>query len=166
MVKQTPVVFRDRLDTMLRFCEEENIPVLIFSAGLADVILQIMILNDLWLPNMHLISNKMIFNEDGICIGFKEPLIHVFNKNEASVVHTTHFSSIQDRRNVILLGDSLGDLRMADGLSHDVSLTIGFLNHDTEEWIEKYEEAFDIVILNDSPMDIVCDLLQAIKGRD
>jgi hypothetical protein len=25
MVKQTPVVFRDRLDTMLRFCEEENI---------------------------------------------------------------------------------------------------------------------------------------------
>ncbi len=117
---------------------------------------------NLWLPNMHLISNEMTF-ENGICTGFKEPLIHVFNKNEATVVHTKHFASIKDRRNVILLGDSLGDLRMADGLSHDVSITIGFLNHDTDKWIEKYENAYDIVVLNDAPMDIVYDLLEAIR---
>ena len=163
MVRETPVVFRGCLDKLLHFCNDAKMPVLIFSAGIADVILQIMIQSKLWLPNMHMISNKMIFNSDGICTGFKEPLIHVFNKNEASVVQTSHFSSIKDRRNVILLGDSLGDLRMADGLSHDVSITIGFLNHDAEEWIDKYLEAYDIVVLNDSPMQIVCDLFEEVK---
>ncbi len=87
----------------------------------------------------------------------------MFNKNEASVAQTKHYDAIRDRRNVILLGDSLGDLRMADGLKHDVSLTIGFLNHDVDAWLPKYLDAFDIVLTNDVAMDVIVDLLDLIN---
>lgn len=105
----------------------------------------------------------MIFDNEGICVGFNDPLIHVFNKNEANVIKTSHYTSIKQRRNVILLGDSIGDLKMADGLDHDVTLTIGFLNHDTEELIESYMDKFDIVVTNDSSFEMVCDLLDIIE---
>lgn len=35
---------------------------------------------------------------------------------------------LSGRSNVILLGDSIGDASMADGVSHDTVLKIGFLN--------------------------------------
>lgn len=43
--------------------------------------------------------------------------------------HAAGLRELQGRPNVLLLGDSLGDLTMADGVSeHQNILTIGFLN--------------------------------------
>lgn len=36
---------------------------------------------------------------------------------------------LSGRSNVILLGDSVGDAKMADGVPHDTVLKIGFLNN-------------------------------------
>lgn len=106
----------------------------------------------------------MIFDEKNICVGFQDPLIHVFNKNEAGVTDNTHYEVIKNRNNVIVLGDSIGDLRMADGLEHEVNLSIGFLNHDTQLHLEKYMDMFDIVIIDDSSFEIVNDILNGIKS--
>jgi hypothetical protein len=104
----------------------------------------------------------MIFNDNGICIGFKEPIIHVFNKSEASI-HDGHNKKINGRQNVILLGDSLGDVHMADGINHKVKLSIGFLNHDVENLLPLYEDAFDVVLLNDTSLEWVLMLLSALR---
>ena len=61
------------------------------------------------------------------------------------------------------MGDSLGDLRMADGVEHQVKLTIGFLNHDTEKLLEQYAGAYDIVILNDSSLEFVNLLISLLE---
>lgn len=61
--------------------------------------------------------------------GFEGQLIHTFNKNEGALNNCQYFSQIDERRNVLLLGDSLGDLRMADGIDNlEICLKIGFLN--------------------------------------
>lgn len=39
-----------------------------------------------------------------------------------------NFQELTGRSNVILLGDSTGDAKMADGVPHDTILKIGFLN--------------------------------------
>lgn len=50
------------------------------------------------------------------------------NKNEYALKGTEYYELVQDRENVILLGDSLGDAGMADGMPHCNSvLKIGFL---------------------------------------
>lgn len=160
-VKHTPAHFRNGLDSILMYCRDKNIPLLIFSAGLGDVIEEILGQANLWFENMKMISNLMIFNDEGHCIGFQDPLIHVFNKNEASVIK---MCGIETRSNVILLGDSIGDLQMSKGMKHDVELTVGFLNHNKEELLESYLASFDIVILNDAAIDIVSEILVFIQG--
>lgn len=60
---------------------------------------------------------------------FKGELIHIYNKKEGALLNTGHFQELKSRHNVLLLGDSLGDLTMADGVhSMENILKIGFLN--------------------------------------
>lgn len=61
--------------------------------------------------------------------GFGEELIHTFNKNEIFPHHLDYFLEHGHRKNVLLMGDMIGDLRMADGMrTKENVLTIGFLN--------------------------------------
>lgn len=52
------------------------------------------------------------------------------NKSEKALQTTAYFSTLEHRPNIILMGDHLGDLQMADGAAIGAykPLTIGFLN--------------------------------------
>jgi 5'-nucleotidase len=65
-----------------------------------------------------------------------------------------------------LLGDSLGDVRMADGFDYENILKIWFLNNDTPENREQFQKKFDILILNDGPMDEVNEILKQIMKSE
>lgn len=53
----------------------------------------------------------------------------MYNKNENAIHNSDYFENLQHRENIILLGDSLGDLHMADGAVDSANiLKIGFLN--------------------------------------
>ncbi len=71
---------------------------------------------------------KCILILQGELIGFPDDLIHSFNKNQSSVHNSDYFKKLEGRHNVLLLGDSLGDLKMADGAHPKNILTVGFLN--------------------------------------
>lgn len=75
------------------------------------------------------ISNFLKYDENGVIQGYlHDNLIHVFNKNEFALKNTKYYDLIRNRDNVILMGDSLGDAGMADGISHaNAILKIGFL---------------------------------------
>ena len=61
--------------------------------------------------------------------GFKNQLIHTFNKNEGSLEHNAYFEEISHRHNIILVGDMMGDLNMAHGVDNiNTLLKIGYLN--------------------------------------
>lgn len=89
-------------------------------------------------------------------IGWKGDLIHTFNKNESAIHKSDYFSRLRHRENVLLLGDSIGDLRMAEGATDAKHiLKIGFLNHKVNKLCickqDKYPDAeipkFDPIIL-------------------
>ena len=88
----------------------------------------------------------------------------MLNKNEAAVIGP-HATKIKNRGSVVLLGDSLGDLKMADGMPHDVKLTVGLLNHDYDTLSEKYLESFDIVLTNDTSLEFFIRLISYIEQR-
>ncbi|KAJ3017367.1 5'-nucleotidase, cytosolic III [Thoreauomyces humboldtii] len=162
MANEVDVEMRGGVSTLVNECEALEIPLLVFSAGLGDVIEAVMRKQNLLRPNVHIVSNLLHFGKDGVADGFQGPIIHTFNKQEA-VVGGVYGEAMKGRANVILMGDSLGDLRMGQGLKHDTQLTIGFLNHDKELLIEQYSEAFDIVVLDDAPMDVTNHILWALK---
>lgn len=65
----------------------------------------------------------------GILTRFKAPLIHTYNKNNSVLQGTEYFQQLSARTSIILLGDSMGDLMMADGVPNvENILKIGFLN--------------------------------------
>jgi len=167
MVKTANLQFRDGVPTFFIELEKNAVPVLIFSAGIAELIQAIMMHHlERVFQNAHVISNHVITDPSGLVTGFAVPVIHTFNKNEMSVSHnktTTWFSSLEARPNVILLGDSLGDVGMATGVPKlDTELKIGFLNSDVEKNLEHYKEVYDVLILNDGSFEWVVELLRSI----
>ncbi len=155
---------RDSLFEMIDFIKDNELPFLIFSAGLGDVIDEYLRTLGKLTKNVHIISNFYNFNEEGSVIGYKSRAIHVFNKNEISIKGTPYHDEIKNRKNVILLGDSMGDLNMADGMEHDCIIKIGFLNHDDPLMIEQYTNAYDVVLMGDASLEYVLDLLKRINN--
>ena len=113
--------------------------------------------------NIHIISNSFEWNEKGDMIGFKKPIIHTMNKDETVIKNfSAIFQEVKSRTNVLLLGDNMGDVGMIDGFDYENLIKIGFLNENIEENLEQYKENYDIVILNDSSMDYVNELLKEL----
>lgn len=173
-VANANIAFREGVSELFEFLEERDIPVLIFSAGLADIIEEVLRQKlHRSFKNVKIVSNRMVFNDDGRLVSFKGKLIHSLNKNEhaldmAAPLHeqfgdidgpTDDNASLKKRTNVLLLGDHTGDLGMSDGLNYDTRISVGFLNHNVENSLSCYREAFDVVLVNDAPMCGVIKLL-------
>ncbi|VDO83463.1 unnamed protein product, partial [Soboliphyme baturini] len=160
---------RDQFDVFAKTLERLSIPLVIFSAGVGDVI-QLVLAHDLGrLPsNIHVVSNFMNFDTEGKICAFKPPLLHTFNKGTAVINGQSTFASdLRRRPNVLLLGDSLGDLHMDSGLvNEDCILKIGFLNgrvhSDVNESFSQFVNGYDIVIIDDQTFDVPNSLLSAI----
>ncbi|KAK7255802.1 hypothetical protein RIF29_29223 [Crotalaria pallida] len=166
-VADSNIAFREGVVELFEFLEERDIPVLIFSAGLADIIEEVLRskLHSSF-KNVRIVSNRMVFDDDGRLVSFKGKLIHSLNKNEhaldmAAPVHeqlgdmngqTDDNTSFKKRTNVLLLGDHIGDLGMSNGLNYETRISVGFLNNNIENSFSCYREAFDVVLVNDAPM--------------
>ncbi|XP_055869963.1 cytosolic 5'-nucleotidase 3-like isoform X1 [Biomphalaria glabrata] len=143
-----------------------DIPILIFSAGIGDIIhLAITQQANFYRENMKIVSNFLKFDEQGVIVGFENELIHTFNKNENAIHSSDYFFNIRHRENLLLMGDSIGDLRMAEGADHVLCmLKIGFLNFKVAENLDHYMDKFDIVIVEDESLKVVNSLMKTILG--
>ena len=112
--------------------------------------------------NIDIISNAFDRDEEGRAIAAREPIIHSFNKDETVVKNFSMYDEIKDRKNILLLGDWLGDSHMADGFDYETIIKIWFLNHDTPENREQFQKRYDLIILDDGPMDEVNEILKKI----
>ncbi|XP_050385284.1 uncharacterized protein LOC126801854 isoform X2 [Argentina anserina] len=176
-VADSTIAFREGVVELFEFLEKRDIPVLIFSAGLADIIEEVLRqkVHRLF-KNVKIVSNRMVFDDNGHLISFKGKTIHSLNKNEHALdmavpLHdqlgdldepTYENVSVKTRRNVILLGDHIGDLGMSDGLKYENRISVGFLNDNVENSIDSYRKAFDVVYLNDAPMWGVVELVSQL----
>uniref|UniRef100_A0A4W4HNR4 5'-nucleotidase n=1 Tax=Electrophorus electricus TaxID=8005 RepID=A0A4W4HNR4_ELEEL len=164
VVKESNVILREGYQLFFHHLHELDIPLLIFSAGVGDVLEEVIRQAGVLHPNVKVFSNYMDFDESGVLQDFKGELIHVYNKREGALLNTQHFQEIQSRHNVMLLGDSLGDLTMADGVQDLQNiLKIGYLNDKVEERKQSYLDSYDIVLERDESMD-VNSLLREIRN--
>ncbi|CAP32552.1 Protein CBG13827 [Caenorhabditis briggsae] len=167
-VSRCNIQLRDNADIMMKKMTNHSVPFIIFSAGIGTII-------EMYLKhkfgkvedNTHIVSNMMGFDQDGYVNSFSDPLIHVFCKNSSVMPADRTFSEqIHGRRNVILLGDSVGDAFMDVGVEEEqLSLKIGFVNHDADKLVDKYLNYFDIVLVHDQSMNVPNQILEAIYAK-
>ncbi|XP_004707531.1 7-methylguanosine phosphate-specific 5'-nucleotidase isoform X1 [Echinops telfairi] len=163
VVRESNAMLRDGYKMFFNMLYRHSIPLFIFSAGIGDILEEIIRQMKVYHPNIHIVSNYMDFDENGFLQGFKDQLIHTYNKNLSLHENSNYFRQFQDKTNILLLGDSLGDLTMADGVPGvENILKIGFLNDKVEELRERYMDAYDIVLEKDETLDVVNGLLQDI----
>uniref|UniRef100_UPI00398E377A cytosolic 5'-nucleotidase 3A-like isoform X2 n=1 Tax=Pristiophorus japonicus TaxID=55135 RepID=UPI00398E377A len=162
-VRESDAALRDGYKDFFDKLNKHNIPVFIFSAGVGDILEEIIHRFGVYHENVTVVSNFMDFDENGVLKGFKGELIHIFNKHEGALRNTEYFQQLAEYSNVVLLGDSLGDLNMADGVQNQENiLKIGFLNDRVEQLLEQYLDSYDIVLVKDGTLDVVNGILQHI----
>lgn len=163
MVRSSNALLRDGCDVLFKTLQAHNIPLLIFSAGIGDILKEVLKQQNLLLSNMEVVANFMEFDEEDNILGFQNKLIHTFNKNQYSLENSDYFDKLKSRKNIILLGDSLGDVDMSEGAQGvDCVFKIGFLNKKIKENLPEYLRAYDIVLTDDQTMDFINGLLKYI----
>jgi cytosolic 5'-nucleotidase 3 len=162
IVNKRKIIYRKDLPEFLKILNKDNIPLIIISGAVGDIIKESLKSEKINFPNIHLIANMFIWNKNGIAIGVKEPIIHTLNKHETEIKNLPIYSELLNRKNIILLGDLIEDLDMIKGFPYKNLIKIGFLNESIKENIELYKKNFDIIITDDSGMDYVNELLKKI----
>ena len=166
ILEKYPKMFREGAMEFLDFLYAHNIPLLIFSSGIGNLIEGYLKKENKLTPNIHILSNTFNFNSEGYATGYKNRIIHVLNKSETKIKDPKYRELISQRTNVILLGDSLGDLGMVNDLDTNFIIKIGFLNEDVENKLELYKSKFDVVIANDGSMSYVNELLNELNSAE
>lgn len=167
------ITLRHLVSDFLDLLKKQNIPTLIFSAGIADVLEAVLnksLTTELDWNNVYVISNKCIFNgENEELNAFEEPALHVFNKKSVAYLHTPFFQRPdilnQSRTSLLLLGDSLGDGWMCVGMNYDSDaiIKVGFLN-DRPERLDDYLNVFDVIILDDPGFELPIGIVNVITS--
>ena len=175
-VQQDKLTYRPAATSVIRYCHAHDVPLLVFSAGLGDTIEEFMRQTGTYLSNVDVVSNFMRFDDDGTLVAFQPDLIHSLNKNYQHVLRQRRERGSGERvvselhatqrRNVILLGDSVGDVQMSVGLDDaSVILRVGWLNGAwpvEAEKLAKYEAVYDVLVGNNGGMECVLELLEMI----
>lgn len=166
-VKSDNIRLRDGGNEFFKLLRINKIPLVIMSAsGLGDESVKASLRQSRIQPNnIFIISNTLIWNKKGRMIGFKKPIIHSANKDEAEIKNfPAIWRKMKKRKNVILLGDRLGDIDMITGFAYEHLIKVGFYNHDSKENLKQFKKKFDIIVLNDSSLDYINRLIEKITS--
>lgn len=145
-VNTSDLKFREGAKEFLKDMYENNIPVIIMSAGIGNTIELFLKKNDSLYDNIYIISNFIKFDDNGNMEKFKEEITHSMNKNLKHNLPNYFKEEIEKRKYSLLLGDVLEDSKMIPEEQLKNTITINFLNENIEKNLEKCKENFDIVL--------------------
>lgn len=169
-VAQSEVSFRPGAIEFFKFLHKHNIPLIILSAaGIGtDAILLYLKRFNVDYANVHVVSNKFIWGDDNKIKGVEEPIIHNFNKDYTSVKKLPFYGDVENRKNVILLGDNISDTMMLDGFDYENVIKIGFFSEteSADSIPPQFKEAYDVIVFNDGTMDFVNGLMGELVRRE
>jgi len=161
IIESWVIEFRPWIKRFLKFLSENNIPIVIISANWLGTDSIEMYFEKEWFltPNVKIISNEFYWDENGNASWYDKRVIHVFNKDETVLSEFPEIHDlVENRTNVILLWDSLGDPGMIKWFDYDNLLKIWFLNEKEDKLLEKYKESYDVVLTWDNDGEFLDNL--------
>ena len=148
-VRISEIVFRDGAKDILKYWHSNNIPVIVLSAGIGNIILKFLKLNNCLYDNMYVISNFLSFDENGKIKKYENDIIHTLNKTMKGHITEEISSKIANKEFRLLFGDFIEDKNIISKDEWDRTISTGFLSKNIEENTEIYKKSFDIVLTNE-----------------
>lgn len=156
-VKNSTTTLREGTKGFLTQMKDKNIPVIILSAGIGNVITEILRLNNCDFDNVHVISNFIEFENDKM-LPFTSNMIHSLNKN-LTVLPNELKNEICNKKYILLMGDLIEDISMSPKEDLHRTLTIGFLETKVNENLSYYNKNFDVVFTENASFKDVENLI-------
>lgn len=144
---------RSGVINFLEKTNNNNIPFVIITAnGLWTDSIELFLQKEkLLFDNIQIVWNQFHYDELWNAIWYKSSIVHVFNKSEVALSQYPEiYDKIKNKKNVILLWDSLWDPDMIDWFQPDNILKIWFYNEKTPDNLEKYLEKYDVILTGDN----------------
>ena len=126
-IKSSKIIFREGGRELLDCLNQNNIPVIILSAGIGNVIEQFLKDENCYYDNIYIISNIIPFDEDGNLMEFQGRVIHTLNKTMKGRVSKEFSEKIANRKYRLLIGDFVEDKKMVPMDEWERTISIRFL---------------------------------------
>lgn len=156
-MKESKLEFRTGAKQFLNFLYQNNIPVLIISAGIGNIIEEFLKMNDCYYDNIYIISNFIKF-KNNLMLKFSNHIIHSLNKKIQNLPINFE-KELSNKEYILLIGDLIEDILMVPKKDLSKTLTIGFLETKIKQNLEFYNQNFDVVFTESASFNDVKNLI-------
>lgn len=153
------IMLRKGVTDFLKYTNQNNIPVIIVSAGISNIIEQVLKINNCFYNNIYIISNIFKF-KNGQIKTLRNNIIHSLNKNEIELPIKIK-ELLKNKDEAIIIGDNIDDSKVHIK-ENKKTLTIGFLNYNNFNKLKNFQTNFDIVYYQDASF---INILNIIKNK-
>lgn len=165
MEEKGELLLREGTDELMHNLWKNKIPLVIMSASVGDIIKEYIKMKSLHLDNVIIIANMLKYDKSGQFLEVIEPIIHSMNKKETEIKNHPEYKKLESRKNIILLGDGLGDLGMSEGLPYENIIRIAYYNEGETDSLEEYKKSFDVVIKGEGSLNFINELVKKIGEK-
>ncbi len=145
---------RDGVKEFFKITNEKNIPVIIISDGISEVIECLLNFNNCYYSNISILSNNLLDENTN-------SIIHPLNRNELSLPEEIK-SKIKDRDVSILLASSINDINMLSKTKLKNSIKIAFLEKNINENFDIFLNYFNIIYTHNTSFNLLMNTLKKI----
>ena len=142
----------------LKKLNEKNIPVIIMSSGIGNIVEGFLKKENCLYNNTVIVSNFFEFCENKVKIDLNN-IMSTSNKEYIRTPKNVR-DKIENKNAGLLFGDLVEDLKMVNKEILNKTLTFGFLDDNVEDNLEKFNNNFDIVLTENADFNIVKDILR------
>lgn len=148
---------RDGVRDFLKMTCEKNIPVIIVSDGISEVIKDLLNLNKCYFDNIYILANSLVYNVETEM----NQIVHLLNKNELTLCEYMK-EKLCSKSHCILLTNNINDINMICKEKLSDSIKIAFLDKNINENFDMFLNYFNIICTHDSSLRIIANMLKAV----
>lgn len=149
--------FRKGVKEFLIKMNTMNIPVIIMSSGVGNIVRAFLEKEKCLFNNMKIVSNFYEFKNEKTYIDL-ENIMATVNKEYKRIPENIR-KDIEQKENGLVFGDLIEDIKMANEENISDTITFGFLDVKVEENLEAYKNNFDVVLTEDNNFNDIIKIL-------
>lgn len=151
------ISFRNGVKEFLIKMKNMNIPVIIMSSGVGNILEAFLEKEKCLFDNIIIVSNFFEFNNKKAYINL-DNIMATLSKEYKRIPENIR-NKIHSKENALLFGDLIEDIKMANKEKILNTITFGFLDANIEQNLEEYNKNFDIVLTEDEDFNSIKEVL-------